>query len=620
MKVWTIFLISISIIDANNKINNNMKRFLLPIIFLFTIFSCTNKKTEIFYKVSVPEPHTHCFNVDISIKNIDKSYIDVAMPVWSPGSYLIREHQRHVLSFNAVGSSNEPIKYEKINKNTWRIYNEDNPDIKLSYTVYGREPDTHWSFVYDKGGHIIGYSLLMYVKDYENINSQITFNLPDNWKITNTLQKTDAPYTFYAENYHELADNPMLIGDFKQDTFMVDNKVHKIATLNRDDADLKILCNDAKKIVSYYNEFYNGLPYDQYMFIILGMCHGGYEHATGTSIGVGGKEFSYRVFSELASHEFLHVWNVKRIRPPELAEMNYNNETCFNSLWFYEGMVYYYNFYSMVRSGLREKEWFEYQIMGMMNYYRRSPAKCSQSATEASFDAWIKHYRPDENTYNTQLDYYLKGALVSFILSIDIASATDGEKSIDDLLKYMWKKTKHENMHFGTEEIKEVCESIANKSYDDFFERYIYGTEELPFKEYFKKLGLILEYDSTTIANNNKKGYLGIGTEIVPKGVKVTYVTKDAPAYVQGINYGDIIQRINGIDILNEEIYYKSLSGLLPGDTIILEIERYRNLINKSIVVGKRTFVNYDLKQNESPTELELRLRNICIPDIDIIK
>ena len=312
------------------------------------------------YVVTVSQPHTHVFTVKMEITGVDGSQIDVSMPVWTPGSYLVREYERHVTKFAAANGQGGRLAWHKIDKNTWRVDAAGAARVVVEYEVYGRAPGIRWSFVYAEGGHILGPNLFMHVVGQTDQPTSARFELPEGWRVDGGIAPAENdPFLIVARSYHQLIDTPMLIGHFSDYAFEVEGIPHVILILGQHNADLEQLSDDFTKIVATTSKMLGGLPYERYALVYMTVTGGGgIEHANGTTIGLGQVDFqdprSRGGIRSITSHEFFHTWNVKRIQPPAFRPYNYEEENYTDALWFYEGFTSYYGGRILYESGLSQ--------------------------------------------------------------------------------------------------------------------------------------------------------------------------------------------------------------------------------------------------------------------------
>ncbi len=564
------------------------------------------------YTVSVTEPHTSVFHVRMEVSRIGGREVDVSMPVWTPGSYLVREYERHVKTFAPQDGAGRPLAWHKVDKNTWRIEADGADRILIDYDVYAREPGIRWSFVYDMGGHVIGPSLFMYVVGAVDAPATASFELPQGWRLNGAIAPSPAdPHTIAADSYHELIDAPMLIGHFDEIEFEVGGIPHLIGILGPHNADLEGLRDDFTKIVEACSDLFGGLPYDRYAFIFTTLTGGGgIEHANGTTIGLASLDFQsadgHRAVLGVASHEFFHAWVVKRIQPPAFRPYDYEEENYTDALWFYEGFTSYYDERILHRAGLIESPG---DPVALVMQYRSTPGHKVQSAADASFNAWIHLYRSDESFANYHTDYYFKGSVIATILELEIGNRKRGAKGVDDVMRLMWEKTVNEGAAFDAEGIRAICEEVAGGSFRQFFDRYVFGTDDIPFEEFFQMAGYELVVDEAATARSNSTGYMGVYLGESNGRVVLNGVIYGEPAWRSGLASGDEIIAVDGNQIAGLETFRALLGRSGPGTELDLLVSRMGQQIPIKLTLGSRSVPVYRLDQVEDPTDVQLAVR-----------
>jgi predicted metalloprotease with PDZ domain len=439
--------------------------FAILLLFSVSVFG-QNGSTDIAFTVSMPRPHTHLFEIEISVKRngtlIAPPEELLVMPVWTPGSYLVREFERHVQDFAATDAAGEPLKWEKINKNTWRVATGRSRDWHATYKVYANELSVRTSELNSSHGYWNNANLLMYLEGHLTSPSTVRVVAPDVWKVATGLPLAPGQRnTFRAENFDVLYDSPFEVSNFKSILFNVKGVQHRIVIDGEGNYDPERMRRDVQKIVETQVEMMGGeIPYRDYTFILhlRAGTGGGLEHANSTSLGyspfgfgtLGGERATsaspnappvspeYRGFLSLASHEFFHLWNVKRIRPDALGPFDYTKENYTKLLWVAEGITDYYGDLTLRRAGLIGDTEFIRAAGSAIQSLQNTPGRLVQSVEESSFDAWVKFYRPDENTLNSQVSYYDKGAILGLLLDLEIRKRTNGAKSLDDVLRALY--------------------------------------------------------------------------------------------------------------------------------------------------------------------------------------
>jgi predicted metalloprotease with PDZ domain len=499
----------------------------------------------------MPEPWKHCFEIEIEIAGVESAELIFVMPVWTPGSYLVREFSRNIHSFSATDEEGGPLEWEKTGKNVWRVRPRKPSTVTVAYQAYAFELSVRTSFLDDSHACINGAGIFMYPEGHEKTPIRLVVEPWPGWKTISTgLDEIDQiPWAYTAPDYDTLIDCPLEIGNHEVFGFKIRDTPHYVAVYGAGNLDAARLCADLQKIVSTAAEIFGGLPYKHYTFIIILSSEGrsGLEHSNSMSLLVNRWAFApdenYRRFLDLAAHEYFHVWNVKRIHPITLGPFDYNKENYTRMLWMSEGFTDYYSGMITRRAGLSSVEDLLASLSKSIRELQDTPGRLVDSAAEASFDAWIKFYRQDPHWPNITISYYLKGSLIALVLDLEIRNRTDG-CSLDDVMRYLYLEY-HQRLArgFTDEEFRDACEKVAGGLLERIFDGYCYGTAEIEFDLYLGYAGLRL----VPAPDKDKGGpYLGISLKTVDGRLQVVSVTAGSPAYEQGLSLNDEIIGVNG--------------------------------------------------------------------------
>jgi predicted metalloprotease with PDZ domain len=563
---------------------------------------------EINYTVSMTKPWTHLLEVEMRVKPSAKAdTAEILMPVWTPGSYLIREYARHVQDFAAKDTSGNALAWEKTNKNTWQITTRGAPEFVVSYRVYANELTVRTNELNDEHAFWNNAALLMFPKDNLNAPSTLKVIPFGNWKIATGLPKVAGQEnTFRAENFDILYDSPFEVADFKETTFDVQGVPHRIVVTGEGNYDLAKMARDMKKIVEEGSKIFGDVPYKDYTFIVNLRGGGGLEHLNSTALQFNKFGFTtqYTGFLNLVAHEHFHAWNVKRIRPDALGPFDYSNENYTKLLWVAEGGTAYYESVLMSRAGLiSDKEFLATRAAGIQALQTR-PGRFQTSLEEASFDAWIKYYRQDENAINNQISYYDKGEIVNFLLDMEIRRASNGAKSLDDVMRYLYAEFYKKNKNYTPADYQKVSEMMAGGSLEDFFKKYVRGREEIDYNSILGSHGLRLV---TTGASAREAAYLGANLSQQGERLTITSVPAGTPAYEQGLNTNDQIIAIDGYRA-SQPFLQSYLGEKRPGDKIKVTVFRFDEMRDFEITLSGRAAPNYRIVAVDNPTDAQRKL------------
>ncbi len=582
-------------------------------------------------------PHTHLFEIDVSIKRGPAATAPteelLVMPVWTPGSYLVREFQRHVQDFDAKDATGQSLKWEKTNKNTWRVVTNGSRDWHATYKVYANELSVRTSELNSGHAYWNNANLLMYLDGFLKSPATVRVIAPDVWKVATGLPGVPGQRnTFRAENFDVLYDSPFEVSNFKTLVFNVKGVPHRIVIDGEGNYDPERMRRDVQKIVETQVELMGGeIPYRDYTFILhlRSNAGGGLEHANSTSLGyprfgfliqrgdratsaspVQGEQAQrdYRGFLSLVSHEFFHLWNVKRIRPDALGPFDYTQENYTTLLWVAEGITDYYADLTLRRAGLISDGEFINATARSFQQLQNTPGRLVQSVEESSFDSWIKFYRPDENSINTQVSYYDKGGILGLLLDLEIRKRSNGAKSLDDVLRYLYTEFYKKDRNYTPADFQKACELAAGGSLEEFFAKYVRGKDELNYNASLEAVGLRLETSALgPTGQPAERVYFGADVRQDNDRVLVTRVYAGSPAYEQGLNTGDQIVALDNArvtrDFLNARIAEKK-----PGDLINLTIFRFDELSTLLIKLGGRADGTYRIVPLPTQTEAQRRM------------
>jgi predicted metalloprotease with PDZ domain len=577
---------------------------------------------ELSYTLAFPQPHTHLYEVILTIGNVATPQLDLSLPVWTPGSYLAREYARHVQDFNAGDGSEPPLSWRKIDKATWRIETGASgarpKTIRASYRVYANELATQTSHLDATHAYFNGASLFMYVPGATDRPHRIKFITPEGWRVTTPLAPQPGPDGYYtAADYDRLVDSPTEIGTHKLLEFTVRGKPHRAAIWGQYEFDDDRLKNDLTKIVEEGAKIFGGLPYDHYTFIIHVQpgIGGGTEHLNSnvsmTQPGAFKSDRGYKGFLGLESHEYFHHWNVKRIRPAALGPFDYQRENYTRGLWVSEGVTSYYGDLLLRRAGLISANEYLEGLANTIANYEQTPGRFEQSAESASFDAWIKQYRPDENSINTAMSYYTKGELLGLIFDIEIRALSKNTKSLDDVMRLLLENHGLPKPGFTDAELKSAFEKVAGADLTGFWGRFVAGHDEIDFAAYFDKAGLLLTkgYRPGTpyaAGKTDKPGSLGIRSRSGGDRAVVANVIAGSPAYEGGVNSGDELVAIDGkkIDALGG-----ALNDLRAGQRVTLTVFRRERLTTFDLTATAKPFDYYTIAELKDAGDAQKAMR-----------
>lgn len=515
------------------------------------------------YRISFPEAHAHYARVEIGLDGIKEPFVDFTMPSWTPGSYLLREFAKSVERVEA-SAEGKSIPYARTDKNTWRIATKGINSLRFVYHVYAFEWSVRTSFIDTDMAFMHNTSLLMQVKPFSQLPGMLNVELPEKWKQLHTsldrsvTNSGPGEYQFLFNNYDELADEPLLAGNHDTLKFTVNGVPHLVAIAGKGNHAEASFRDDLKKICETSLSIIGDLPCKRYTFFVLNTeaGGGGLEHANSSTVMMPRWQWNnpvrYKQFLGLCGHEYFHLWNVKRIRPEALGPFDYSRENHTRMLWVAEGITSYYDELILRRAGFYTREAYLEKMAGYINDLENRPGRHYLSLAESSWDAWIREYRPNENSKNTGISYYLKGQVVAFLLDAQIVSLTAGKRNLDDVMKALWKQyEKRPERGFSDEEFISTVSEVAGKDMRAFLDSFIQGVEIPDYAMLLKKAGIT--------ASNAGKSENTLGLQVQQEAGKwiVKYVERNLGAWNAGVSANDELIAVNGMRVQTglEDIY-----------------------------------------------------------------
>ncbi len=578
---------------------------------------------QITYTLSMPEPATHYFEVEMTLSNIagatnlkKNGYLDLKMPVWTPGSYLIREYAKNVEAFRATSGppsrNGQPLPVEKIRKNTWRITTATD-NITVRYRVYAYELTVRTSFLDDSHGYVNGASMFLFNDALKDQPAQLVVQPAKGWnKVSVALpQAADAPFRYQVANYDLLVDSPVEIGNHRTFTFTASGVPHTVAQYGEVDYNEQRLAADYKRVCETAASIFGEHPCTNYTFIVhhSGPGGGGLEHQNSTTLQTNrlaySTEATYKGFMTLVAHEYFHLWNVKRLRPIALGPFDYENENYTKALWEAEGFTSFYEDYILRMAGFHTPEQYMAVVAADINGIENQPGNRVQSVADASFDAWIKYYRPNENSSNSTISYYNKGSVLASLLNLSILGSTNGEKNLSDAMRLLYTKYYKElKRGFRDDELKQALEQVGGKNLDDFFRKYVYGTDPIDYAPFFEPVGLKLVNTNA----NTQDAYLGVAVGQNPTNGRqtITSVRRESAAEKAGLNVGDEILAIDSVRVMED--VNKLVATMKTGNTFKMLVNRSGLLRELSVTLARLPLVAYRLEAIPNQTEKQKAL------------
>jgi len=547
------------------------------------------------HRLTIPEPATHLVHVETRVTSkvghLPDEFV-LFMAVWTPGSYLIREYSRHVEGFAAEA----PARATKTRKNAWRIRTAGSERAIVRYRVYAGELTVRTSHVDASHAFLVGAGLFLGVEGQENLGARIEIDAPDGWLATTSLAPArgagqSGVLSFEAPDFDTLVDSPIELGPHRLERFEAHGKPHRLAICPPgaiNDADAKKLVSDAKTIVETQAKLLGtGLPYEAYELLLHVSAHGrgGLEHRSSAALIVPPSSFetreAYLDLLSLVAHEVFHAWNVKRIRPAGLTPYRYGEECYTRLLWWFEGGTSYYDWRTLALARLCSVQEYLDHLAGEIAYVEQTPGRHLHALEEASYDAWIKLYRPDENLANSSVSYYRKGEVVCALLDIELRARTAGRATLDRVLSHLWVEFGAPQRAVPEDALQAVFERVAGVPLGDLFETWVRGTGDIDYARTLAHVGLSVERAARPDAAGCS---LGLRVRAESGRTIVTSVVRASAAWRAGFDSGDEIIAIGGARVEGTNID-GTLRGRAPDERVDIVSVHNTRLVTRSVAL-----------------------------------
>jgi predicted metalloprotease with PDZ domain len=565
------------------------------------LFSGAATHATIVYTISAAHPEQHLFHVEMNIPDVSGEVI-VQLPAWN-ALYQIRDFSGHMERVEAaVGAA--PVAIEKLDKQTWRI--SGNGAITVRYSTYWDESGPYATQLNGEHAFINPAMILLYARDRRSEDARVCLrDLPAEWRTTMDAEDVAGARQAcsVARSYDALADTPIEAGKFEQ--FVLPGITPEIRVVVHGDSWKRSRVEEElARICRYELKLMDGAPFDRYTFLLhigkgAARAGGGMEHANSTAISVPSDEF----LAGVAAHEFFHLWNVKRIRPASLEPVDYTQEQYTRALWFAEGVTSTYGAYTLERSGLWSKQQLYEDLSQQISELEERSAGKWQSAEESSLDAWLEKYAL-YNRGEESISYYTKGQLLGVLLDILIRERSGGQKSLDDVMRAMNTEfAKTGKTYRDSLDVRLTAEKVAGGSFEEFFARYVAGTERLPYDKVLALAGMELRQIE------HRSAVLGFLADRDASGAVIAGgVDSAGTAAAAGLRAGDIIISWNGGDTPRR--VERWVSAQKPGNTLRLHVRRDEKEMDVEFHLGEARDVRYEVVEMPHPSDAARRIRD----------
>lgn len=539
-------------------------------------------------------------------------------PVWTPGSYMVREYTRNIEQISAAaydglhGRKLDDVSFCRIGKNVWHVDGENAPWTAVTYRLYCREMSVRTNWVESEFGFITGAATFPYVDGFDDRCIELNLRLPETWRnIATSLcqrQTSDQIIRLSAENFDELVDSPIVLGNFPVRSFCAGGKPHYLAHVGDSSLwDLDRAVADVEKIVSVEQKFWGEAPYEDYWFLnLVTEAGGGLEHDNSTVLMTSRwamrKRETYLNWLALVSHEFFHTWNVRRLRPKTLMSYDYQQEQFFPELWIAEGITSYFDDLALVWSDLCTRDEYLGRLSKNIQAVQTAPGRLVQPLDDASWDAWVKHYRPDENSHNARISYYLKGAVLAWLLDTQLLEKTGGRHGLSSVMRLLW--SEHRHTGYTLEDFERLVEQLGGSDLRLWLGDQVHRAEEFDYVPALRYLGLRFKSNARKEGACERPGcdvWIGSDSTASDGRLIVRRVYRGSPSAEAGLNVDDELLALDQVRITPES-WPDRLLMYTPGQKLDLLVARRGLIQSLQICLGSKPATTWQLEQDPAAT------------------
>jgi predicted metalloprotease with PDZ domain len=540
------------------------------------------------YRIAIADAHAHLLRITLTVPQ-PAARQRLSLPVWIPGSYLVREFGRHLTCLEArQGARTVPL--EQLDKTTWQATCEGRAALEVNYLVYAFDPSVRTAYIDARRGFLNGTSICLRVEGRENEAHRLEIrSLPRDWEVATAMTPvqidTAGRGTYEAADYDELVDHPVELGVFWRGHFMAHGVPHEFVVAGAlPDFDAQRLLADTQRICETAITFWHTggkPPFARYVFMLNAMDdgYGGLEHRASTALIAARRDLPQQGKSEatdgyvtllgLICHEYFHNWNVKRLKPREFERYDYTRENYTSLLWFFEGFTSYYDDLLLRRAGLIDEARYLKLLAKNVNGVLSAPGRKLQTVSQASFDAWVKYYRTDENTPNATVSYYAKGSLIA--LALDLALRTE-RGTLDDVMRLLWDSSG--GGPIDEQDVRRALRDVGRRDLDEEVQAYVHGTDDLPLQALLERMGVQWQAQPPTMAQR-----LGLRVSETPlTGVKATNVLRGGAAEQAGLCAADEILAVDDWRIRRLDEVQRVLRPGASGTLLVVRDQRILRL------------------------------------------
>jgi predicted metalloprotease with PDZ domain len=563
------------------------------------------------YHIHPLDPKAHLFQVTLTLSTAQPEQT-FSLPAWLPGSYMIRDFARNIITINAFDVNDQTVTLTQLDKQTWRA-NNSGPVLRLIYQVYAWDLSVRSAHLDSSHGFFNGSSVFLAINGAEHLTHSVTIAKCNDsslahWQLATSLKRVNGDEfgfgNFVADNYQDLIDHPVEMGELTIGQFDACGVSHDVVLSGASRVNMPRLCEDLKAICEYQIKLFGGkAPFERYVFMtrVLDNGFGGLEHKASTALMCSRKDLpqhldakvnkDYRTYLSLCSHEYFHSWNVKRILPEEFIPFDLSQESYTDQLWAYEGITSYFDDFITYRAGCIDQDSYLELLSNTMTRVYRGQGRFKQSLRASSFNAWTKFYKQDENAANAIVSYYTKGALFALMLDLTLRLESDGKYSLDDVMTELWQAHGLTGVGTAKHTHQGIVESLLGRNCDELFS-YLDNTQDLPLEPLLAKCGVEMilrpSEGSSDLGGGKATGFkVGFGAKVKVEalGLSIISVNQGSPAHEVGLSAGDLLISCDNLQVTAQ--FEQQLQDYAFGERLSLHWFRRDVLMTGSLAITK---------------------------------
>lgn len=553
---------------------------------------------ELVYRFDLTRPHTHLVGVRLEVGEAPGAYLDLTLPAWLPGAYKIFDNARNLRGLEARDLEGRALPWERVTWQTWRVHHGGQPFV-LTYEVFQNKPEIHQGQLQANGAFLNPGTLGLFVVGHqEDWPCRLSLALPEGWQVL-TAMEGDPEAGYRSASYEEFIDCPLLAGAPRVASFEQDGVAYEVAFQGASEWDPARMVPLLRRVVGAASQLWGRPPLSRYVFMFLETeadFLNGLEHATSTIItGPVADPARLDGLLTISTHEFFHLWNVKRLRPVGFGPFDYTKEAHTTALWVAEGLTEYYTDLLLARAGLHPEDSYLAGVASYVEQLEAMPGRHNMSVEEASWTTW--HFGDDR--WNGALNYYVKGYLIGVALDLTMRARSGGRISLDDAMREMWHRFGEEGINYTSEDMQAACERVLGEPLTAFWDTHLRGRSDFDWASILAPVGLEL-------VALDERAVLQATPRAVEGGVRLDNVLAGGAAQEAGLQIGDVLVAINGrrasMDLLHE-------LGLhhLPGEEVQVHFFRQDRLCAGKLVLGRHVVRTIQPMEASSPAQKALR-------------